>query len=100
MVETLVEACRNAGLEFELKDKQPECIKALLESKDVFSVLQTGYGKTTIYGLLPHVYKELGESNAIVIVISPLISLMKSQVTNIEKLKVKSVYIGDTSTEG
>ena len=66
----------------------------------MFSVLPTGYGKTTVYGLLTHVYKELGESNAVVLVISPLISLMKDQVTNIEKLKVKPVYIGDTSTEG
>ena len=51
---------------FELKGKQAECINALLENNDMFSVLPTRYGETTIYGLLPHVYNELDESNAVI----------------------------------
>ena len=36
-----------------LKDKQREAVLAVLQNKDVFCVLPTGYGKSLIYGILP-----------------------------------------------
>ena len=100
MEEALAEASKKAELPFTLKEKQKECIVSLVEGKDVFAVLPTGYGKTTIYGLIPHVFEQLGERNVMVLVISPLISLMKDQVSNIQKLNIKSVYVADTVDEG
>ena len=104
MEETLTEAVAHAsmkaGLNVELTSKQQDCLRALIENNDVFGVLPTGYGKTTIYGLVPHIFEYMGDANAMVLVISPLISLMKDQMLNLEKLNVKSAYVGDSNMEG
>lgn len=39
-----------------LKDKQKECIEALLKKKDVLRLLPTGFGKSLIYQLFPRIH--------------------------------------------
>ena len=39
-----------------LKDKQRECIEALLDKKDVLGLLPTGFGKNVIYQLFPKIH--------------------------------------------
>ncbi len=61
-----------------LKDKQEEIISTMLQGRDVFGVLPTGYGKVCVsHDIL--LGKEAGHS--IVIVVSPLKALMEDQVS-------------------
>ena len=63
-----------------------EAIRTFMQGEDVFVSLPTGYGKSLIhvhvYTVLPYAYDELlGCEGSIVIVVSPLLSLMKDHVT-------------------
>ncbi|CAB1415775.1 unnamed protein product [Pleuronectes platessa] len=48
---------------FILKEEQRNAIKALVDRKDVFAVLPTGFGKSLIYQLAPMVAKKMGHGN-------------------------------------
>lgn len=61
---------------------QKEIIEAVLERKDVLAVLPTGGGKSLCYQYPAIHFQKL------VIVISPLIALMKDQVTALKKLGI------------
>ena len=62
----------------DLPPQQMEAIRTFMQGEDVFVSLPTGYGKSLIYSVLPYAYDELlGCEGSIVIVISPLLSLMK-----------------------
>ena len=54
-----------------LKDKQDELISHYIEGNDVIGLLPTGYGKSLCYILPPLI------SDKVMIIISPLISLME-----------------------
>ena len=76
---------RNLGYE-SFKPDQKTIVSGLLEGRDVFAILPTGYGKSLCYACLPWVYDEVfrnvshSESNSIVIIVTPLIAIMKDQV--------------------
>jgi ATP-dependent DNA helicase RecQ len=57
----------------ELKDKQIEVLDNFMAGKDVVGLLPTGYGKSMCYLIPPLITKK------VIIVISPLISLMEDQ---------------------
>src|SRR5277367_606358 len=68
-----------------LKDKQMDCFEAVVNKKDTFAILPTGYGKTLIYMLLPSLLDKFHNTNTghhIILVISPLVGLMQQQVEN------------------
>ncbi|MFB4163457.1 ATP-dependent DNA helicase RecQ [Alteribacillus sp. JSM 102045] len=65
------------------KDKQKEIIKAVMEKRDVFAMLATGTGKSLCYQLPALV------SDALTIVISPLIALMQNQVQELKQKGIK-----------
>ncbi|XP_061186069.1 ATP-dependent DNA helicase RecQ-like [Saccostrea echinata] len=98
------------NLPFKLKDLQLECLKAVADGKDLFAVLPTGYGKSVLYTVLPKLLWEskvkvrcstgVEHFSSVVIVISPLISLMKDQVLNIKSLGVDCAYIGEKQEGG
>ena len=71
---------------------QEALIDALLSGKDVLGVLPTGAGKSICYQL-PAVLLP-----GITLVISPLISLMKDQVTALNQSGVPAAYINSTLT--
>lgn len=91
-----------------LRDKQKEAILGFVRGRDVFVSLPTGSGKSLCYSILPKVFDRLRKtSTSIVIVVSPLISLMKDQVHSLESKGVKSMFVtketardcDDSSTE-
>ena len=79
----------------ELKPEQKRAVDSFLAGKDVFVCLPTGFGKSICYMLLPIVFDMLrkcrGES--IVVVVSPLKSLMADQVDSCSVKGLKSVCV-------
>ena len=68
------------------RSNQLEIIDQLCHyKKDVLGILPTGAGKSICYQLRPFIL------NKLVIVVSPLISLMKDQKDNLDKLNIPSV---------
>ena len=86
----------------ELNQRQKEAIiSAVLKKNDVFVSLPTGFGKSVIFQALPMVFDGFtGESGHIVIVVSPLLSLIKDQTERLRQLGMSCVSLGDASTQG
>jgi len=86
----------------ELKNEQKKALFYLLSGKDVFVNLPTGFGKSLIYQLSPLVAEELSKrryqngnnQSGIVLVISPLVSLIKDQVKGLKQRGIKASFIG------
>ena len=86
----------------ELNKHQKEAIiSAVLKKKDVFVSLPTGFGKSVIFQALPMVLDGFtGESGHIVIVVSPLLSLIKDQTERLRQVGISCVSLSDVSTQG
>lgn len=73
---------------------QAELIEGILEGRDVFGIMPTGAGKSVCYQIpalmLP----------GITLVVSPLISLMKDQVTALNQMGVHAAYMNSSLTPG
>lgn len=84
----------------ELKDEQKAALFYVLSGKEVFVNLPTGFGKSLIYQLAPLFAEELSRRQngkvrpAIVLVISPLVSLIKDQVKSLQQKGIKASFIG------
>ena len=83
----------------ELKDEQKKAMFNLLSGKDVFVNIPMGFGKSLIYQLTPLVAEELSRHYGnirigMVLVISPLVSLIKDQVKGLQRRGVKASFIG------
>ena len=101
-----------------LKPKQTKCLDALYNRRDTVAVLPTGYGKSLIYQLLPTLLNErnlyeqrrsdevvLYRSSAVILVVSPLNSLVEDQIkkingsTNLRATFLKTDFSADLSDE-
>ena len=65
----------------------------------MFVNLPTGFRKSPIYQLAPSIVKEMSHldgkiRSAIILVISPLVSLMKDQVQYLQQKGMKASFIG------
>jgi superfamily II DNA helicase RecQ len=89
-----------------LKPKQIICLESVFFQKDVMCVLPTGYGKSLIFHLMPMLLfakrKLHGDSfggissedvNTIVIVISPLNSLMSNQISRLSLSGIRASFL-------
>ena len=64
-----------------LKHEQKLCLETVAQKGDIFGILATGFGKSLIFELLPHLLKDLWKlDQACVLVETPLVSIMKDQV--------------------
>ena len=94
----LEEAFRKASSKFkisELNAYQKLAIRKICVAKeDIFVNLPTGSGKSLIYQALPLVFDHVSdESGHIVVVVSPLVSLMEDQVKYLRSLGLSAVNI-------
>ena len=90
---TVIAAAESLGYDF-LKPEKHLVSKFLL-GRDVFVSLPTGFGKSLCYGCLPRVFDSLEgmESKSILVVITPLIALVKDQVTTFTAKGLSATYV-------
>ncbi|XP_035691319.1 ATP-dependent DNA helicase Q-like SIM [Branchiostoma floridae] len=69
------------------------------QRNDVFACLPTGYGKTEIYTLVPLVMERMRGKQCIMLVVSPLLSLMQDQVERLQRRGISAAYIGETQKD-
>eukprot|EP00794_Sanderia_malayensis_P001674 gene1674-1864_t len=88
----------------ELKEKQKEGAKAILQGKDLFVALPTGFGKSAIYQIVPFAVQELQDQNRpktscyFALVICPLNSLICDQINQLQSKGIRSLSLGDSAT--
>lgn len=73
-------------------DGQDVLINSILEGRDVLGVMPTGAGKSLCYQI-PALMMD-----GITLVISPLISLMKDQVSNLNQVGILAAFINSSLT--
>ena len=80
-----------------LRPGQQELIEGILQRKDVLGIMPTGAGKSLCYQI-PALMA--GANGGITLVISPLISLMKDQVSALNQAGVHAAYLNSSLTAG
>ncbi|PIK44607.1 hypothetical protein BSL78_18528 [Apostichopus japonicus] len=93
----------------QLLPEQIRCIENVVNGKDTFLMLPTGSGKTLPFQIVSSVVKELRQhdkayqqhfpSQPIVIVVSPLLSLMRSHVREMHILGISSASLNSPEDE-
>lgn len=94
MVYRKYEVLRNVFGYTEFRQGQEELIDAQISGRDVLGIMPTGGGKSLCYQI-PALVRD-----GITLVISPLISLMKDQVTALNEAGVRAAYINSSLTYG
>lgn len=95
------EAFQAVKAPFEITDVLPEqqdAIKAFFKGKDVFVNLPTGFGKSLIFQCLPlvaDIVHDKPRGSSVIVVISPLRSLMEDQVQYLNSICIPAIAITD-----
>ncbi|MBA4698533.1 MAG: DNA helicase RecQ [Ruminococcus sp.] len=75
------------------REGQEALVESTLQGRDVLGIMPTGAGKSLCYQIPALLFEGIS------IIISPLISLMKDQVTALNQLGVHAAYINSSLTE-
>lgn len=86
-MQTAVEILQKYWKHQEFRSLQAEIIDAVCNGNDVLAILPTGGGKSICFQV-PALMKE-----GICLVISPLVALMKDQVTNLQNRNIKAIAL-------
>ena len=90
----------NSDSNFELKEEQKIAVSCLLEGRDVFAVMPTGFGKSFIFQLFSTAIeqKKISEGlqpNSVILVICRLISLVEDQIKEGQSLGLTCASLKD-----
>lgn len=97
-IDSVCEAFRVSSL----YPEQEECLKAILQGKDVYASLPTGYGKLLIFYAAPIVADEVFEhprGSSKIIITSPLKTLMEDQVAYLKSLGLSAIALHDEQSK-
>lgn len=79
-------------------DEQEDAIRHLVEGRGRLLVVQkTGWGKSSVYFIATKLLREQGSGPAILV--SPLLALMRNQITAAERMGVRAATINSDNTE-
>ena len=74
----------------------------MLEGRNTFAILPTGYGKPLIYQAATDIAKELSigghkrwQGKRLVLVVTPLVSIIKTQVEELKSIGIKAVNLAN-----
>ena len=76
-----------------MKKEQDTAVKSLLSNQDVLAVLPIGYGKSLIFHTYAMATQSINNMNACILVICPLTSIIKDQITETRSLGIKCVSL-------
>ena len=95
--DALRKVCEVFGFE-RLNKHQEKALRLIIESKSsVFVNLPTGFGKYVVFQALPVV--EPSREKNVVIVVSPVVNLMKDQVSRLTSLGISAVSLSDICSD-
>lgn len=75
------------------KPQQIQCIEYILKGYDVVAVLPTGYGKSLIFQLLPWVLPPKNGEKNLVLVVCPLSSIIKDQISMLNERGIRAASL-------
>ena len=80
---------------------QERALFQFLSGKDIFVNLPTGYGKSMIFQMAPIVASKLSHfaHESIIIVVSPLVALMKDQVSFLTSINIPAAFVAADQDE-
>ena len=87
----------NSDLIFELKLEQKIPVNRLLEGRDVFAMMPTGFGKSFFQPCSPHHSDRTEEELSVVLVICPLIGLIEVQIKEGQPLDLTCASLQDVN---
>ena len=87
----------NSDLSFELKLEQKIPVNPLLEGRDVFAKMPTGFGKSFFQPCSPHHSDRTEEDLSVVLVICPLIGLIEVQIKEGQPLGLTCASLQDVN---
>lgn len=89
---------------WQMKNEQKMIVRKVIEGRDVFTELPTGFGKSLTYQILPGVCKALREAGKVsfpefplVFIACPLKSIMVEQVQSLRNKKIATAHIGESA---
>ena len=88
-----------SGRSFTLKREQDIAVRDLLSGKDVLAILPTGFGKSLIYQAFVRACDIKLAGKASILVISPLNSIIRDQLDDMERQGYSAVDTSVTSLE-
>ena len=75
------------GTSINVKTKQIQALDSILRGKDTLCILPTGFGKSLIYQMIPAAFSKMHNvEKPIVVILSPLLSLISDQVKSSKTL--------------
>ena len=92
-----------------LRQHQKKCVESFLEGEDVFVCAPTGSGKSLCFEIAPYaiecmrygleIVKTQKVTKTVVLVVAPLVSLMKDQISSLSRKGLSAFCIGPESTK-
>ena len=91
----LLDICPRFRVDKLYAQQEDALVQYVCKRRDVFVNLPTGYGKSMIFQMAPFIASKLSNfsPDSIIVVISPLVALMKDQVSRLTSLDISAAFV-------